>query len=212
MKARGLHSRGAALRALGLGQRTLGAALLALLAACGSAPTRLFTLDAVPPAAGSAVYGGPPLRVDAVHMPPELDRIEIVSRIAPGELAIDDLDHWSAPLAVVARQALSADLAARLPQGRLVFPHLAKPEGALGISVDVLEFKTSRSGAALEVSWVIDPAHEPGASRATAVFTTAQGAGDAASTARALGILLGQLADRIVADLLAMDRAQHDHE
>ncbi len=51
-----------------------GAAVLAALTACQSAPTRIFTLYAVPPAARSA-YSGAPIRVDAVHVPPALDRI-----------------------------------------------------------------------------------------------------------------------------------------
>jgi uncharacterized protein len=178
------------------------AMLVPALMSCHSEPTRIFTLYAVSPAAAPGSYGGPPIRVDAVHVPPALDRIEVVSNVAPGELKINDLDHWSAPLGQAARQALSADMVSRLPQGRVIFPHLAKPEEALGISVDVLDFKTDQSGASLEASWVITPPDSKGGpGRATAIVRTDIQSAGAPATARALSALLAQLADHIVADL-----------
>jgi uncharacterized lipoprotein YmbA len=185
--------------------KLLGAAaamLAPVIMSCHSAPTRVFTLDASAPTSALGSYGGPPIRIDAVHVPPALDRIEVVSNIAPGELKINDLDHWSAPLGQAARQALSADMVSRLPQGRVIFPHLAKSEDALGISVDVLDFKADQRGAYLEASWVItstDP--KSGAGRGTVALRTDLPSAGAASTAQALSALLAQLADRIVADL-----------
>jgi uncharacterized lipoprotein YmbA len=142
--------------------------------------------------------------VDAVHVPPSLDRIEMVQDIAPGELRIRDMDHWSAPLGETARQALSADLLVRLPQGRLVFPSLAKPAGALGVSVDILAFHTDGEGAELQASWqVTGSAAEPAPQlRAVSLHLDTPAAGTApAATARAWSGLLAQLADRIVASL-----------
>lgn len=180
------------------------AAAVALLAACQSAPTRMFTLYAVAPGAPREGYDGPPLRIDAVHFPPELDRIEIIRDVGPGELRLSDLDHWSAPLGQSARQALSADLVARLPAGKAIFPHLAKPAGALGVTVDVLDFKTDGRGVLLQASWVVTGAGQgaaPARSGGTVTLHTDAPAADAAATATALSALLGQLADRIVAAL-----------
>jgi uncharacterized lipoprotein YmbA len=177
-------------------------ALCALLTACQSAPTRLYTPYAVPPAAAGAAYTGPPIRVDAVHFPPSLDRIEIVHEIAPGELALNELEHWSAPLEQGARQALSADLVLRLPPGKALFPHLTKPPTALGVNVDVLEFKGDGRQFLLEASWVVSATGAPsGAASGTATLRTQASGGNGAATAQALSDLLGQLADRIVAAL-----------
>jgi uncharacterized lipoprotein YmbA len=181
---------------------TVAGVLAALMSACHSAPTRLYTLYTVAPSSPRAAYSGPPVRVDSVHVPPALDRIEVISDVTPGELKISDLDHWSAPLGQAARQALSADLVARLPPGYVIFPHLAKPEGALGISVDVLDFKSDRNGTYLEASWLVSAAGGGTPSGiASASLRTDLPSPDAAATARALSVLLGQLADRIVAGL-----------
>lgn len=180
-----------------------------MLTACQSAPTRIYTPYAVPPAAAHDAYAGPPLRVDAVHFPPALDRIEIVRDIGRGEMSLSDVDHWSAPLGQAARQALSADLVARLPPGKTVFPHLTKPGGALGLTVDVLDFTTDSRGASLQAGWAIST---PGQSAAVAsgtatfhsdaaTFHSDAAAGGAEATVRALSTLLGLLADRIVAAL-----------
>lgn len=180
----------------------LSAMFGALLSACQSAPTRLYTLYAITPDAIRADYGGPPIRLDAVHFPPSLDRIEVVHDLGPGEMALSDVDHWSAPLGQTARQALSADLIARLPSAKVIYPHLVKPTDALGVSVDVLEFNTDRQGVYLQASWVVSTSGQSAAvSGGTATLHSDASAPDAAATARALSKLLGQLADRIVAGL-----------
>jgi uncharacterized protein len=179
------------------------AGLLTLLQiACHSAPTRIYTLYSVPPVSTITPYTGPAIRVDAVHVPPALDRIEVVSDIAPGELKVSDLDHWSAPLAQVAKQALSADMVARLPSDRVIFPNLSKPEGTLGVNVDILDFRVDASGAYLEASWIITARNPETASRrGTGRFRRGGSGADARATADALSALLAQLADQIITDL-----------
>jgi hypothetical protein len=188
------------------GRRTLIAALVGALAAslmsCHSAPTRIHTLYAVPPASPIRVYAGPAIRIDAVHVPASLDRIEVMSDIGAGELKINEMDHWAAPLSRIAVQALSADMIERLPPDRIIFPHLAKPEGALGVRVDILDFRTNSTGAYLEASWIITSTGPNAISRRGTARFKGPGAGaTAADTAQALSALLAQLADRIVADL-----------
>jgi uncharacterized lipoprotein YmbA len=181
---------------------TAAGLLTLLLTACQSAPTRIYTLYSVPPASTSTPYTGPAIRVDAVHVPPALDRIEVVSDIAPGELKVSDLDHWSAPLAQVAKQALSADMVARLPLGRVIFPNLSKPEGTLGVNVDILYFRVDTSGADLEASWIITARNTDTASRrGTGRFHRGGSGADARATADALSALLAQLADQIITDV-----------
>jgi hypothetical protein len=155
------------------------AAVVLLLCACRSVPSRLFTLEPVIPASSAHAYPGPPIRIDAVHIPPALDRIEIMNEIAPGEFGISDVDRWAAPLGQLTRQALSADLIARLPPGRVIYPNLR-----------------------LQASWT---GHADGAKSSECggiadLRAAPPGAGSAA-LASAFGVLLGRLADGIAADL-----------
>jgi uncharacterized lipoprotein YmbA len=171
------------------------------LCACHSAPTRIHALEATTPAARVDSYRAPPLRVDSVHVPLGWDRLEILSPTNAGELKIDDFDHWSAPLAQLVRQVLSADLDARLPAGTVVFPHLSKPPGALGINVDILDFTIGSSQGSMSASWSITPAAgSPSARRDVTMLHTALATSDPAAVAHAWSVLLGQLADRIAAD------------
>jgi uncharacterized lipoprotein YmbA len=181
--------------------RLLSVAVMAawLTAACGSAPTRTYTLYATAPVAAIVNYSGPPVRVDVIHLPPALNREEVTRGIGQGEMQLDDLAHWSAPLNQLARQVLSADLQTRLPEGRLIFPHLPKPDGALGLTVEVLWVDLEPAGAHLQASWTVTPGARLPAG--TITLQTDQAVGDAAGTARALSTLLALLADRIAASL-----------
>jgi uncharacterized lipoprotein YmbA len=208
------HPSGIALRMVIL--LVLGIAL----GACGSAPTRLFALEPIAPPGPKFQYQGATLRVDAFHVPPAQDRIELVTAATPGQIKIHDTDEWSAPLVEQARQALTADLVARLPPGRVIFPHLAKPPGTLGLTVDVLEFHADGNGASMQASWALagttgDPASSgtagPAGSGAggggavtgggTVMLRISLPGNTSADTAAAWSQLIAQLADRIVDSL-----------
>lgn len=185
-------------RALGIGVATMAL----LLCACRSVPSRLFTIETVKPALIANSYRGPPVRIDAVHIPPALDRIEIMTQIAPGEFRINDVDHWAASLGQLIRQALSADLIARLPQGRMIFQDLPKPPGAIGITVDVIVFGADRETAQLQTSWVASSGDfQSSMCRGTLVLTAPLSGTGSAALASAFGVLVAQLADHIAADL-----------
>ena len=189
----------------------LSAVVATGLAACGtSPPTRFYTLDPAPPAAPPAVSARvPPVRVDAVHVPPVFDRPELVRETAANEVRVDDFARWSAPLGETARRALTADLAARLPQGAVVFPEAPKPADGRGLVVDILSLSHTGGQAVLDVSWTLT-AGRPGAGtaggavaytgRSLRLTTPAAGPG-ASAAAPELSTLLGQLADAIAADL-----------
>ena len=171
------------------------------LAACSSSPpTRFFTLSAVP---GNATgYAGPALKVADIQVPPSMDRLELVRQGAGNELSVDDFAHWAAPLGDLARTALTQDLAARLPAGRVVYPDVAEPDGTLRVSVDLLAFTCAPERASLEASWTLavksKPAGPPRQLRLAGSCGT-----DGPSEAAALSALLGQLADAVATDLAA---------
>ena len=123
---------------------------------------------------------------------------------APGEFRINDLDHWAAPLAQMVRQVLTADLVVRLPEGRVIFPNLAKSTGALGVDLDILAVSADAKGTYLEASWMINSDDSKlRLARRTVLLKGYTPSSNAAATTRALSQLLGQLADRISEELAA---------
>ena len=181
--------------------RAIVAGCVLALAACRSSPTRIYALDPAAPSTHIDTYQAAALHVDSVSVPGSWDRLEILSRSAAGGLQINDFDQWSAPLAQIARQALSDDLDQRLPPGSVVYPRLPKPPGALGINVDILEFNADASQASMRASWLIVPAAGPqSARRSVALLHDSLTSTGPAGMAHAWSTLIGQLADHIAAD------------
>src|SRR5579871_6585742 len=100
------------------------AVLACVLSACGESPPMRYYLlksTAPDPGATSAPNAAPvesdqvPVRLEPVTIPPELDRIELVSRTGPYGVHVFDSERWAAPLEDQIRRALSEDLSERLP-------------------------------------------------------------------------------------------------
>jgi uncharacterized protein len=179
----------------------LGSAVAIALGACHSAPTRIYDLVPAVPASRVDAYQAPALRVDTLSVPASWDRIEILSPSTAGRFEIRDFDHWSAPLAQIARQTLSEDLDQRLPSGSVIYPRLPKPNDALSINVDILEFTVIGSQASMRASWLIVPAAgSKSAKRSTAALQGSMTSAEPEAVVRAWSGLLGQLADRIAVD------------
>jgi uncharacterized lipoprotein YmbA len=184
----------------------MGCAVAVMLAACHSSPTRIYSVEAVSPATRMGTYPAPPLRIDTLSVPASWDRIEILSVSGTGNLEIREFDHWSAPLAQGARQALSSDLDQRLPSGSVIYPRLPKPNGALGVNVDILEFNIAGSQASMRASWVIFPfVGSQSAKRGVVSLHSSMTSTEPAAVARAWSELIGQMADRIAADAASLN-------
>ncbi len=176
----------------------------AVLAGCGSSPpTRFYTLDAVKPE-GSAPSKADVMqvKVDAVHIPPLLDRRAIVRRQAGNQLDISSQDRWGAAFGEMARGVLTQDLQSRMAPGAIIPPDAPAPRDARGLVVDILSFVPDGSGqVVLTCDWALlegAPAH------ATLLRTVhlSQPAGDSPSSqAGAMSELLGKLADQIASTL-----------
>ncbi len=196
-------------------RRFVGPALLAVgaaaLAGCGSSPpTRFFTLDAAPPAAPPTPAAAiPPVRVDAVHIPPGLDRPELVRETAANEVRVSDFAHWSAPLGELARRTLTQDLAARLPAGAVTYPDAPKPANGRGLVVDILVVGRDGAGqAVMDAGWTLTAGRTaPGAPAlaytARTLRVSAPAAAGPGAEAAELSALLGRLADAMAQDLTA---------
>lgn len=191
------------------------AALVLVLAACASPPTRFYTLDPAPAPAPAATARVLPVRVDAVHLPPGLDRPEIVEQTAANRITVHDFARWSAPLGEQARRVLTQDLAARLPAGSVTYPDAPKPPLGRGLVIDVLAVSHADGQAVMDASWTLTlGGHAPAGplggggvalaytGRALRVTSPSTGAG-AEAAAPEMSALLGKLSDAIAADLTA---------
>jgi uncharacterized protein len=176
----------------------VGLCILAV-SGCRSAPTRLHSLRTMP-AQAIVPYAGPAVRVDAVHLPADMDRAEITTQSAAGGLTIHELDHWAASLPRMAQQTLTADLVARLPPGKVILAPLDKSDHALGLNVVILRSGSDAKGAVFVASW---QASADNASTRSGDLVTLEldAAGTPGEVVNRLSELLAQLADRIAVQL-----------
>lgn len=159
-----------------------------------------------PPSDSSGSHSAP-LRVAAVHIPPALDRREIVRFGAGDRLEISGEHRWGAPFDEMVQQVLTQDLVERLPVDQVVLPLGPAPSGTQSVVIDLLQFQSNASGnVVLQGSWSL---LVPGQSAPALVrefrYEDTAGAQNFADQAGAMSRLLGRLADDIARDA----RARH---
>ncbi len=184
--------------------RQLTAPLLTLaLCACAGAQTRFYTLQPTTPSVQArAAYAGPPVRIDAVHIPASLDRPELVRDEGGDRFTVSDNDHWAAPVGELLRRVLTQDLAAILPADKVTFPDAPKLPGSRGLVVDILSITPSAQGVVMQASWTVLSAPRGAAARQRSVTLTVPSSGAGVQgNATELSALAGQLAGAIAADL-----------
>lgn len=184
--------------------RVLALAVMALVS-CGRSPqTHYYTLAAA--AGGARTYGGPPVRLESVQVPPSLDSPQMVRRSSPYTLDIAGHERWSDDLGYLMRQAVAQDLATRLPDGALIYPDAPKPAGSFGWVVDVLSLVEIDGALTLDASWTLLASNPPGVVGRHQKTWKESVNGTAESTSEGLSRILARLADDM-ADSLAADAA-----
>jgi uncharacterized protein len=179
-------------------------AVALLLTACASSPpTRFVTLATVSPAGETVPELSFPVQVDAVHIPATIDRNAVVRLTGSNTLAIDDRDHWGAPLGEMTRNVLAQDLAKRLPASTVIMPDAPSSPNTEHLVVTIATFREGPHGRVrLKGSWTLlegDPA-KPVLTRDIDLECNASGSG-ADEQAAAMSLLVGQLSDQIARDL-----------
>jgi uncharacterized lipoprotein YmbA len=188
---------------------TLAALALAAVAACGTSPkTHFFVLSAVPGEDGQ--HAAVPFRIQlaAVHLPPSLDRRQLVRMTGDNTVSISDTDRWSGPLDEMVRNVLSQDLAERLPSGTVVLPDAPTAPGTRTVVVTLAEFGADASAhVTLRGSWaLLDPAsNAPVMDRDVRLEAGSAATPDA--TAAAMSRALGELADAIATGIATRELA-----
>jgi uncharacterized lipoprotein YmbA len=194
-------------------RRLIPVLLVLTLAGCASSPaTRYYTLDPVSPAAqaASAADMRAAVKVDAVHIPPALDRQSMVRGESDNELQISSQDRWAGDLGETIRRVLTQDLESRLPAGKVIAPEAPAPASARGIVVDVLTFQPQGGEVVLDADWTLLEGTQSNPVLSRSVHLTAAATSSAQGQAAAMSTLLGQLADGIAAQISgASNGARH---
>lgn len=182
------------------------AILIMAMVGCGhSPPVRYITLNAETVTTPLTTTQVQPVQLTAVHIPAELDRLNVVTQISANQLVIHDTDRWGAPLGQMMRRTLAQDLLTRLPAGSFVLPDAPAPPNTRTLVVTVLSWDADAKGTlTLQVAWTLlsgQPSQAVLTQQVTLTSVIANG--DAASQAAAMSHLLGQLADRIAISIIA---------
>ncbi len=176
------------------------------LLACGSSPPmRYYTLKAVAPAAPIAsVANTLAVRVEPVVIPPELDRLELVSRSGPYSVHIADSDRWAAPFEDQVRRIVSDDLSSRLPAHLVADPNEpATNEPRRLLSIALAQFYSDGAcTATLRANWTLsNPKGD--AEHGSEQLQTAGSTPCADSVPASMSAALAELADRLAAVIAA---------
>ena len=164
------------------------------------------------PMDGTAAVGRTELQLERVLVPDYLDTTDILSRAGEHELNASASGRWGERLSLGITHALWADLAARLPQDRVM---LARPaaKSARQILVNVDAFDVRPNGhCVLAANWTIldtDRTVVLAAGRGTfTVPSDRSGKPSDAAVVSAMAEALGQLADSIALAAKALFSAE----
>lgn len=94
------------------------------------------------------------IQIAQVHLPPALDRKQMVRHTGAFTLDISDQHRWSAPLDEMIRRVLTVDLTRLLPSGSVVLPEEPGPSSTQKIVVNIVEFAPDAGGTVhFEGTW-----------------------------------------------------------
>jgi uncharacterized protein len=174
---------------------------LLVLAACGSSPkTHFYTLSVARTGDRSALSY--PVQVTAIHLPPSLDRRQMVRMTSANSVEVSETNRWSGTLDDMIRNVLSQDLAKCVPKGRLILPEAPAPPGTRSLVVTLAQFGPDASREVrLTGSWALLGAGSDVPLMEHAVSINAGPAPDADAMAAAMSRALGELASAIAVKL-----------
>jgi uncharacterized protein len=117
---------------------------------CTSAPVRYYTLTPPHDKTSPASETTPAIDVRVVHIPPQLNRSELMVRTGPSEVTLLENERWASPVKDEIKDALRLELQRRLGSATGLRPTFAKL--TLDIDVQHLEAELGRY-TLLEASW-----------------------------------------------------------
>lgn len=141
----------------------LAAVALLLLTACSGAPTHYYTLLAPPDTVHGLPAADPAFQfsVAPVAIPPQVDIPQLLVRAGAGAMQPVETRRWVAPLASELRDALAANLHARLavPEVSGVSPDPRLPLFRVRVAVRRFESELART-ARIDAVWTVESARD----------------------------------------------------
>jgi uncharacterized protein len=167
-------------------------------AGCASPRSNFYTLNTtakpVTTGADTSVSVGP------VSVPAAVDRPQIVVRLAPNQVAIDEFNRWASPLPDAISRVVAENLSATLGTPRVaVFSQPTAAGARYRVLIDVLRFESAPGEAAtLDAAWTVrstkDGTTRSGRTSVSEPVPDREYATLAAAHSRALGRLSADLA------------------
>jgi len=184
-----------------LAPRVLLFTLVVAGASCASPRSYFYTLNpTAKPVTAGADYS---VAVGPVSVPAAVDRPQIVVRLAPNQVAIDEFHRWACPLPDAIARVVAENLAAMLGTPRVtVFSQPTAAGAGYRVMIDVLRFESAPGEAAtLDAVWTVrstkDGTTRSGRTAASEPVPDREYATLAAAHSRALGRLSADLAGAI---------------
>jgi uncharacterized lipoprotein YmbA len=139
------------------------------------------------------------MRPPEVHWPAAFDRLEVARPSGGVEVTVEELARWSAAPGRLAANALTADLAVRLP-GAAIAPWTdPAPADAVVVTVQMETINEQASGYRMMA--VVSTTRGQGLARRWTFQSEAAAPHGAEGEAQAVSRLLGQIADQIAGEL-----------
>jgi uncharacterized lipoprotein YmbA len=137
--------------------RAMSLILLLGLAACGPGEPARFYLLSPQPSAASVRAVGPVVFVDQATVAPYLDRAQLVSRVAPDQVAFAELRTWAEPVTSMITRYVVDALGDRLgPDRVLETPARRDLAPDFRLALDVQRFDGDQSGImVLDARWTL---------------------------------------------------------
>jgi uncharacterized lipoprotein YmbA len=170
-------------------------AFLILLTGCSffsKSKNTFYSLETLP--GTTKTITGAPLAIEAIELPPGIDRREIATRTADHKLDVRNSQQWAGPLEDMVIHTLAFDLAKRVQDGMVILPGQAKPAAARSIYI---VFEDLAAGP--DNQFVLDARWTVGTVSTHERIDVPLSSNDSAEIARAMSSALSTLADRIVA-------------
>jgi uncharacterized protein len=177
----------------------------AAIAGCGtSSPARFYTLNSTAtPIAAPVAHAS--VMVGSVTVPASVDRPEMVVRVAPNRVDVDEFNRWDAPLEDSIARAVAGDLAVQLGTADVTTAPLANFSPDYRVIINVQRFESTPGKSALvEAVWTVRSAATGDVrSGRTVAREAVQGDGYealAAAHSRALAVVSADIAEAIRAE------------
>jgi uncharacterized protein len=189
-------------------------ALLAVLYACSTSPSRFYTLDAAATASGLPATAGN-VTVGPITIPASVDQPQFVTKDGPNRVDVDEFNRWAGPLNENIARVVAQDLVVLLGTPDVAVGPLANFTPDYAVAIDVQRFESVRGQRTeLDAVWTI---HDKvrgitRSGRTSANETVADDSFDALAAAhsRALAMLSDDIAKAIRADAIAQSQVQSE--